>query len=285
MFPLSVVMEGPARFVESVLFHPFVGLTNWKYQSAVSAKIHSLNVGEIAGHIYSVLTDGGDPELARVAGLLHDAAGKLPLQAQEVRGALDFIFGRLRDYMDEKEIGLVRVSAFKNIAENPGIFEFLDPELAVSLYIADRIASASTLVEAVTAFRNAQEMLEKYPNLGGVASKLSLSFYSVNPPQLFLRERLYEELRKKLKDYVENPSLIVAPPGVLLVHSSKENPGRIELDYSCLRAYSEDEILQWISNKKTREKFRVGMYARGALERPIVSERVRECLVNVEHIL
>ncbi|MFN4046449.1 MAG: hypothetical protein ACK4H7_03830, partial [Acidilobaceae archaeon] len=112
--PLNIPKVARAGYT---LYHPFLGLTSWKYNVPASALYHSVTVSVIAGNIAELLAENEDEiDMATYGGLVHDLYQKGRTGGLTKETSREIIRKTLgEEGLDEKIIGEVLESANYNV--------------------------------------------------------------------------------------------------------------------------------------------------------------------------
>ncbi|MEM0377027.1 MAG: hypothetical protein QXI55_04400 [Thermofilum sp.] len=216
------------------LYHPFIGLVSWKYANPSSALYHSLSVAVIASGIAELLADDEEEVmLAAYGGLVHDfyqkgrsASPALTKEAGEKIVAQ--VLGS--EGLEGRIVSEVLQSANYNVAENPEVWGSKHPVAALSMWLADRLASSSSAYEAYYTL-----LYEKEGRLTGgqreLLKKLSVEVVSLTLPQVALRSAIYGEIVDVLRREFGSGSIVpvIARGGLVLLRESTSGPVKISL--------------------------------------------------------
>lgn len=274
------------------IYHPFIGLLNWKKRGVVSAIQHSLNTAMIAGGVASLLTKDEDVvDLAVYNGLLHDIYQKAKSTCESLtREKLNGIISHVLEDAD-LEGNLIRKildCCNYNVAENPSILLGDYAISGVSLRLADLIASAENIHEAVRSIHN--EVADE--KIGEICGSLKATTISIFIPQVALRSLIYRKAVEQIQRQVEDQYLPVICRGGLLIITTKnsgfEQP--IEVDYSDLKAeigITFQELLENITDhgrirNVDKDKERIEKFAVEADKTITISNALNSFLLGVK---
>ena len=232
------------------LYHPFVGLVSWKYETPSSALYHSLSVAVMAHDIARLLAEDEEEALvAAYGGLVHDFYQKgvsvSPALTKEVG---EKIIAKVlsEENVDKRVIGDVLQSANYNVAENPSIWGSKHPVASLSMWLADGIASSRTALEIYYTLRGrgvSKLTSEQQKLLEGVA----VDVISLGMPQVALRSAMYSAIVARLR---KGDSLvpIIAREGLVVLRRSSSDLPEISIREVLEELKKSEKIEQYIGN-------------------------------------
>ena len=234
------------------MFHPFMGVLNWKYKEVLPAFIHSASAAMTAYKLTRLLTEDDDKaEKAFYIGLFHDLYQKF---GTTVEGLRDF----LKSKVDDKDV-LMAVNY--NLAENPDLHQ-----LGGAVWFGDMIQSSSTYTtDLIPLLRRASKLLNS-------GKELRTYFLSVYLPQLGTRSAIME---RALQSFSDDLILVTGEGSLIITDREVEMPVVVDFRDVAIRDFVTDEGL---ASKPEGEKLQRDV--RGEAE-PLLSASTSSLFVNV----
>jgi len=271
--------------IAAELFPPFIGLISWKYRVPASSFYHSLSVSALARGLASLLTyDIDEIELASYTGLLHDYYQKGASVGLSVEKS-GLIIRNILDGagVDKKIIRDVEESIRYNICENPEIWAGIHPEVCLSMWLADTIASVASAyqIEVNIALRSGRldDKLRK------LLDSLYITTISITIPQVYLRSLLYSKVVEKIRRKCENVVPIIARDGLVIITNDKTCIENIDMNIDDVRL-SEDEfelIRTSVGSKSSKfnERFKPKLFLKNTQISLLLDERVKNYFIGI----
>ena len=276
------------------LFHPYLGLQNWKYHENLSAFTHSLSTAYHTRGLYRVLTRCGAgasrEDLAFHAGLVHDLAqkaGELGFDPNARRRLLERAY---HDHSPSLVKVLSTIVAGLNLAENPQMSIGGDRMLSIALRLADLLQA-----RGVDSLFQAIGLLEPLRSRG----LLDYTIYSVGLPQPAVRALISTLAVSRAVEHVETqtscaPHVILTREGAIVVHPPDAGLHKmlrpLTLRWDELRIEGvETQLLDERDTKvwsKKLSQYKERLYASLSLtypkqDKPVLHQEVEGALLNI----
>lgn len=200
-------------FIEALkLFHPYLGLENWKYTATLPAFVHSASAGYTAYQLANIV----NPDLAETAfyaALLHDFYQKAK---SEVTGLRELV----KDFVDDRK-ALEAINY--NLAENPD----LDRDLGWLIWFADMVQARDLNVVEMDSL--VQKVSMNYKDKCN--KTLRTYFITVTLPQIGTRSAIMNAALSK----VPEESLVLLSKDGAYVITDQQLDVPIKVDISDIR--------------------------------------------------